>query len=85
MVGIDVGLHHFYTDSDGNKIENPRFLRKSEKALKRAQKRVSRKTKGSKIASKPLRDWVERISRYQGGVKTLPLKQQGRESCRQTW
>jgi putative transposase len=48
MVGIDVGLNHFYTDSEGNKVENPRFLRKAEKALKRAQKRVSRRTKGSK-------------------------------------
>jgi putative transposase len=48
MVGIDVGLNHFYTDSDGNKIENPRFLRKAEKSLKRAQKLVSRRTKGSK-------------------------------------
>jgi len=47
MLGIDVGLNHFYTDSDGNKVENPRFLRKAEKALKRAHKRVSRKTKGS--------------------------------------
>lgn len=48
MVGIDVGLNHFYTDSAGNKVENPRFLRKAEKALKRAQKHVSRRTKGSK-------------------------------------
>ncbi|PHJ67007.1 transposase [Nostoc linckia z18] len=42
-VGLDVGLTHFYTDSDGNKVENPRFLRKFEKALKRLQKRVSKK------------------------------------------
>ena len=48
MVGIDVGLNHFYTDSDGNKVENPRFLRKAQNALKRASKRVSRRTKGSK-------------------------------------
>jgi putative transposase len=48
MVGIDVGLTHFYADSDGNKVENPRFLRKAERALKRAHKRVSRRTKGSK-------------------------------------
>ena len=48
MLGVDVGLTHFYTDSDGNKVENPRFLRKALKALKRAQKRVSRRTKGSK-------------------------------------
>jgi putative transposase len=48
MVGVDVGLNHFYTDSEGNTVENPRFLRKAEKALKKAQKRVSRRKKGSK-------------------------------------
>jgi putative transposase len=47
VIGLDVGLNHFYTDSNGDKVENPRFLRKSEKALKRLQKRVSKKfTKG---------------------------------------
>ncbi|HEY9711021.1 MAG TPA: transposase [Oculatellaceae cyanobacterium] len=55
MVGIDVGLNHFYTDSDGNKVENPRFLRKTEKALKRASKRVSRRTKGSKNRLKAIK------------------------------
>ena len=33
-IGLDVGLNHFYTDSDGKQVENPRHLRKSEKALK---------------------------------------------------
>jgi len=47
MLGIDVGLNHFYTDSEGNKVENPRFLRKGEKAVKKAQRRVSRKEKSS--------------------------------------
>jgi putative transposase len=42
-IGLDVGLNHFYTDSNGEKVDNPRFLRKSEKAIKRLQKRVSRK------------------------------------------
>ncbi|WP_293340809.1 transposase [Microcoleus sp. CAWBG58] len=46
-IGIDVGLNHFYTDSTGEIVPNPRHLRKSEKALKRLQKRVSRKKKGS--------------------------------------
>ena len=41
-IGIDVGLHHFYTDNNGDTVPNPRYLRQSEKALKRAQKRVSR-------------------------------------------
>jgi len=47
MLGIDVGLNHFYTDSEGNKVENPRFLRKGEKAIKKAQRRVSRTKEGS--------------------------------------
>jgi putative transposase len=46
-IGIDVRLNHFYTDSDGETVANPRYLRKSEKALKRLQNRVSRKKKGS--------------------------------------
>jgi putative transposase len=47
-IGLDVGLTHFYTDSNGATVENPRHLRKSEKALKRLQRRFSRTKKGSK-------------------------------------
>lgn len=47
-IGLDVCLSHFYTDSNGDKVENTRYLRKSETALKRAQKRLSRKEKWSK-------------------------------------
>ncbi|MCU0550951.1 MAG: transposase [Leptolyngbya sp. Prado105] len=46
-IGLDVGLKEYYTDSEGVMIENPKFLRKGEKVLKRSQKRVSRKVKGS--------------------------------------
>lgn len=46
--GLDVGLNHFYTDSDGEKVENPRFLRKDERRLKKLQRRLSRTQKGSK-------------------------------------
>jgi putative transposase len=42
-IGLDMGLESFYTDSNGEKTQNPRFLRKAEKALKRAQRKVSRK------------------------------------------
>jgi putative transposase len=42
VIGIDVGLNHFYTDSDGKTVPNPRYLGKTEKVLKRLQKRVSR-------------------------------------------
>ena len=46
-IGIDLGLNHFYTDSNGKKIDNPRFLRKSLKLLKKRQRQVSKKKKGS--------------------------------------
>ena len=46
-IGIDVGLESFYTDSNGAKVANPRHLRRAEKRLKRLQKLVSRKKKGS--------------------------------------
>lgn len=51
-IGIDVGLKEFYTDSNGNKIDNPKYLEKSEKKLKREQRRFSRKQKGSKNRDK---------------------------------
>jgi len=51
-VGLDVGLKQFYTDSNGVTVENPRFLRKSEKTLKRSQRRFSKKAKGSKNRGK---------------------------------
>jgi len=51
-VGIDLGLAHFYTDSEGATAENPRHLRRSEKALKRLHRRVSSKVKGSKNRAK---------------------------------
>jgi len=45
-IGLDVGLKEFYTDSNGGMVPNPKFLRKGEARLKRAQRLVSRKKKG---------------------------------------
>lgn len=47
VVGIDLGLSHFAILSDGTKIDSPRFLRRAEKKLKKAQWDLSRKAKGS--------------------------------------
>jgi putative transposase len=51
-IGLDVGLTHFYTDSNGQTVENPRHLRKSEKALKRLSRKLSHTEKGSKNRAK---------------------------------
>ncbi len=55
QVGIDVGLKAFYTDSDGNTVENPRYLRTAETKLKRLQRRVSRKINRSKNRKKAIK------------------------------
>ncbi|WP_081973959.1 RNA-guided endonuclease InsQ/TnpB family protein [Kitasatospora phosalacinea] len=52
VVGIDLGLGHFAVLSDGRKIDNPRFLRRAEKKLKKAQRALSRKEKGSRNRGK---------------------------------
>jgi putative transposase len=44
--GIDVGLENFATVSTGEVIENPRFFGQAEKALKRQQRKVSKKKLG---------------------------------------
>ncbi|MGW3243463.1 RNA-guided endonuclease InsQ/TnpB family protein [Streptomyces sp. NPDC001070] len=51
-VGIDLGLGHFAVLSDGRKIDSPRFLRRAEKRLKKVQRVLSRKEKGSKNRDK---------------------------------
>jgi putative transposase len=52
QIGLDVGLSHFYTDSFGEKVKNPRFLRKDERKIKRLQRRLSKTSKGSKNRTK---------------------------------
>ena len=47
QVGIDMGIQYFYTDSNGNTLDNPRSFRKAEKKLKRLHRRLSRTQKKS--------------------------------------
>jgi putative transposase len=46
-VGLDLGLTYFAVLSDGRKIASPKFFRRAERKLRKAQQDVSRKTKGS--------------------------------------
>jgi putative transposase len=45
--GIDLGIEAFATLSDGTRIFQPGWYRKTERALRTAQRRVSRRKKGS--------------------------------------
>ena len=77
-VGIDVGIKHFLTDSDGNQVENPRLYEKILKRIKIEQRRLSKKQRGSrnyekqrvKLARRYERltnqrdDFLHKLSRY---------------------
>jgi len=46
-VGVDVGLEAFATLSNGEKVNNPRFFRKDENELAKAQRKLAREEKGT--------------------------------------
>jgi len=51
-IGIDLGIKEFCITSDGEMVENPKYLRKSEKRLRKLQKDLSRCKKGSNNRNK---------------------------------
>lgn len=51
-IGIDVGIKEFYSDSNGNVVNNPKYLEKAMRKLVREQRRLSRKQKGSQNRNK---------------------------------
>ncbi len=51
-VGIDLGIEHYIADTSGSFVEHPHNIIKSERKLKREQRRLSRKKKGSKNRAK---------------------------------
>ena len=53
-VGADSGLTDFIYLSDGLHVKNPKFIKKHERRIKKAQKALSRKKKGSKNRKKLL-------------------------------
>ena len=51
-VGIDVGLESFVTLDNGEKVKPPKFYRKGERKLRRAQRKLSRCKKNSRNRQK---------------------------------
>ena len=51
-IGIDVGIKEFYSDSNGNVVNNPKYLEKAMRKLVREQRKLSRKQKGSNNRNK---------------------------------
>lgn len=46
-IGIDLGIENFIVDSDATRVAHPKNVEKSEERLKRAQRDLARKDKGS--------------------------------------
>lgn len=63
-VGIDLGLTDFAVLSDGRKVSSPKFLRRAERKLRKAQQVLSRKVKGSNNRKKA----VTRVARLHARV-----------------
>ena len=63
MLGVDVGIKNLAVTSDGDVFENPKTLRKAEEHLRRLQKSVSRKVKGSNNRKKAVAKVARQHSR----------------------
>jgi len=74
-VGIDVGLKSFAYLSTGEEIANPRFFRREEAALARAQRKLSKAPKGSKQRARK-RKVVARIHERIGNRRKNFLEQE---------
>ena len=77
IVGVDLGLEYFYTDSDGQTVQNPRKLRESEKRLKRLQRRVSKRKKGSKNRKKAINKMARQHLKVSRQRKDFAVKTAG--------
>ena len=63
VVGLDFGVLDFFTDSNGNKVPARKFLRSMESKLKRMQRALSKKVKGSNNYKK-LKTKIARLYDY---------------------
>ena len=56
VIGIDLGIKSFLTDSDGREVENPMFYERDLERLRVEHRKLSRKEKGSK-------NWLKQLKR----------------------
>ncbi len=77
-IGIDLGLLHFATLSTGDTIENPRYYRRGEKGLQKAQQHLARCKRGSHRRNKA-RKHVARCHRKVRNQRADFLHKQSRQ------
>jgi putative transposase len=82
IIGLDVGLTYFIADSKGNVEAAPKFYRKSEKQLNRANRQKSKKfSRDKNIAKQPQsKNYLKAKNRY--ARKHLRVSRQRKEYCK---
>lgn len=63
VIGLDFGVIDFFTDSNGNKVPARKFLRSMESKLKKMQRALAKKAKGSNNYKK-LKQKIARLHDY---------------------
>jgi len=77
-IGLDLGIKYFLADSNGHTEESPKFYRKSERQLNRANRKKSKKyRKGAKPQSRNYHKARKRYAR-----KHLRVSRQRKEYCK---
>lgn len=71
VVGLDLGIESFFTTSNGLIVENPKILKSQESKIKRLQRRVSRRNKGSKRRRKAARSCANKFEIMVSSRKTF--------------
>ncbi|MBW4448095.1 MAG: transposase [Spirirestis rafaelensis WJT71-NPBG6] len=82
IVGIDLGLKYFIADSKGNVEPSPKFYRKSEKQLNRANRSYSKKYDAAKNKAKQCLSSNYHKARNRYARKHLRVSRQRKEYCK---
>ncbi|MCG8352177.1 MAG: RNA-guided endonuclease TnpB family protein [Chloroflexales bacterium] len=80
-IGIDVGLKVFLADSEGNTVGNPRYYRTSQVTLRRKQRRLCARKKGSRRRRKMARSVAQthlKIERQRRDFHRIPFRRKPR-------
>jgi len=77
IIGIDVGLKTFAMHSDGEVIENQKVTKRYEKKLRKAQRRLSKRTKGGSNRRKQR----VRVSRIHRKIRNVRRDFQHKSTC----
>ncbi|MFE1953884.1 RNA-guided endonuclease InsQ/TnpB family protein [Streptomyces sp. NPDC059524] len=72
-IGIDMGVTHFFTDSNGNHVDNPKFLAVMSEKLAAAQQHLSTFPQRSKKRTKRHRAAARKVARIHAKIRRQRL------------